>query len=195
MLPATLAQARQDTPLCSDLPNIFRATDVELASATLVAATGSNPEYCDVRGTINRHIKFAVFLPTEWNQRFQMVGNGGKAGSISLSDMRTAVASGFATSSTDTGHDAASPTEGGSRFGNDAIFGKEREIDFGWRAVHLTAGVSKELIKTYYNKQKLNYSYWNGCSTGGRQGLMEAQRFPADFDGYLVGAPVYNYTG
>jgi feruloyl esterase len=196
MLPATLAQARQDTPLCSDLPNIFRAGDVELTSATLVAAiAGTNPEYCDVRGTINRHIKFAVFLPTEWNQRFQMVGNGGKAGTISLSDMRAAVAKGFATSSTDTGHDNSIQLEGGSRFGNDAIFGKEREIDFGWRAVHLTADVSKDIIKTYYNKQKLNYSYWNGCSTGGRQGLMEAQRFPADFDGYLVGAPVYNYTG
>jgi Tannase and feruloyl esterase len=196
LLTATLAHAGQNAPLCTDLPFAYTAADVELTSATLVAAVaGRNPEYCDVRGTINRHIKFAVFLPTEWNQRFQMVGNGGKAGTISLSDMATAVANGFATSSTDTGHDAASPIEGGSRFGNDAIFGKEREIDFGWRAVHLTAKVSKDIITTYYVKRKLNYSYWNGCSTGGRQGLMEAQRFPDDFDGYLVGAPVYNYTG
>ena len=189
------AAAAKTAPLCQDLPATYAAPDVALTSATLVAAAGTAPEYCDVRGTINGHIKFAVFLPSEWNQRFQMVGNGGKAGTISLSDMATAVAGGFATSSTDTGHDAASPTEGGSRFGNDALFGKEREIDFGYRAVHLTAQVSKDLIATYYAKQKLRFSYWNGCSTGGRQGLMEAQRFPDDFDGYLTGAPVYNYTG
>ena len=83
-----------------------------LGSATLVAAVpGTSPEYCDVRGTINGHIKFAVFLPGDWNERFQMVGNGGKAGTISLGDMRSVVARGFATSSTDTGHDAASATE------------------------------------------------------------------------------------
>jgi feruloyl esterase len=193
---AAPAFAAKPAPLCQDLPATFAAPDVALTSATLVPAVpGTSPEYCDVRGTINGHIKFAAFLPSQWNERFQMVGNGGKAGSITLADMRTAVARGFATSSTDTGHDGASPTEGGARFGNDALFGKERELDFGWRAIHLTAVVSKELIGTYYPKTKLQYSYWNGCSTGGRQGLMEAQRFPDDFDGYAVGAPVYNYTG
>src|SRR5689334_4501801 len=117
--------AANEAPACQDLPTAFAAADVVLDSATLVAATASAPEYCDVRGTINGHIKFAVFLPSQWNQRFQMVGNGGKAGVISFADMATAVAHGFATSSTDTGHDANSPTEGGSRFGNDALFGKE----------------------------------------------------------------------
>jgi feruloyl esterase len=196
VLAGTPALAGKEAPLCIDLPSAYAAADVALTAATLVAAVpGSAPEYCDVRGTINGHIKFAVFLPTQWNQRFQMVGNGGKAGTISLSAMASAVAQGFATSSTDTGHDATSPIEGGSRFGNDALFGKEREIDFGWRAVHLTALVSKDITATYYPKRKLRYSYWNGCSTGGRQGLMEAQRFPDDFDAYAVGAPVYNYTG
>lgn len=192
---AAPAFAAKDAPVCQDLPAVFAAPDVALSSATLVSATASAPEYCDVRGTINGHIKFAVFLPTQWNARFQMVGNGGKAGVISFADMGTALARGFATSSTDTGHDAASQTEGGSKFGNDAVFGKEREIDFGWRAVHLTALVSKQIIGTYYPNTRLRYSYWNGCSTGGRQGLMEAQRFPDDFDGWAVGAPVYNYTG
>src|SRR5690349_5255234 len=164
--------------VCQDLPAVYAAPDVVLTSAALVpAVSGASPGYCDVRGTINGHIKFAVFLPSDWNERLQMVGNGGKAGTISLSDMRTAVAGHFATASTDTGHDANSPTEGGSRFGNDALFGKEREIDFGWRAVHLTAVTAKDVIGTYYAK-RLRYSYWNGCSTGGRQGLMEAQRFP-----------------
>jgi hypothetical protein len=187
--------AKQDGPACQDLPASYSAPNVVLNSAAVVEAVpGTSPEYCDVRGTINGHIKFAIFLPTAWNERFQMVGNGGKAGSITFGDMRTAVAGGFATSSTDTGHDALLQAEGGARFGNDQVFGKEREIDFGWRAVHLTAVTSKDIIESYYPK-KLRFSYWNGCSTGGRQGLMEAQRFPEDFDGYAVGAPVYNYTG
>jgi tannase/feruloyl esterase len=183
---------------CADLATAYRAPDVVISSATLVAevTTGPSaaPEHCDVRGTIRGNIKFALFLPAAWNERFQMVGNGGKAGSISIGDMLSALRLGFASSSTDTGHDASLPAEGGARFGNDSVFGKEREIDFGWRAVHLAAVASKDIIASYY-PGKLRYSYWNGCSTGGRQGLMEAQRFPEDFDGYAVGAPVYNYTG
>jgi hypothetical protein len=183
---------------CAALVAGYEKPDVVITSATEVpeVTTGGNaaPAHCDVRGAISDNIKFAIFLPVDWNGRFQMVGNGGKAGSISLADMRIALRLGYAASSTDTGHDGASPTEGGARFGNDALFGKEREIDFGWRAIHLTAVTSKDIVKAHYAREA-NYSYWNGCSTGGRQGLMEAQRFPGDFDGYIVGAPVYNYTG
>jgi len=183
---------------CAELAAEYEARDVVIVSATEVpeVTTGNNaaPAHCDVRGTISDNIKFALFLPVEWNGRFQMVGNGGKAGSISIGDMRIALRLGYASSSTDTGHDNAIQAEGGARFGNDAVFGKEREIDFGWRAVHLTAKTSKDVIRAHY-AHKPKYSYWNGCSTGGRQGLMEAQRFPDDFDGYIVGAPVYDYTG
>jgi feruloyl esterase len=183
---------------CVDLAASFAAPDVVLTSVAEVpeVTTGNSaaPAHCDVRGTIRGNIKFAVFLPEDWNGRFQMVGNGGKAGSISLGDMRTQLRLGYATASTDTGHDNAIQAEGGARFGNDALFGKEREIDFGWRAVHLTAVTAKAITATRYGEQA-KYSYWNGCSTGGRQGLMEAQRFPGDFDGYIIGAPVYNYTG
>ena len=183
---------------CSELATGFQAPEVAITSATVVpeVTTGNNaaPEHCDVRGTIRGNIKFAVFLPLDWNGRFQMVGNGGKAGSISTGDMRTQLRLGYATTSTDTGHDNNIQAEGGARFGNDAVFGKEREIDFGWRAVHLTAVTAKALVGAHYGAAPA-YSYWNGCSTGGRQGLMEAQRFPEDFDGYIVGAPVYDYTG
>ncbi len=182
---------------CIDLPALYHAPEVVITSATPVpqVTSGPNaaPEHCDVRGTIRGNIKFAVFLPTAWNQRFQMVGNGGKAGLISIEAMRTALRLGYASSSTDTGHDNSIPEEGGARFGNDALFGKEREIDFGWRAVHLTAVTAKDIVARHYAQPPV-YSYWNGCSTGGRQGLMEAQRFPEDFDGYLVGAPVMEYT-
>jgi Tannase and feruloyl esterase len=190
--------ARERPIAGADLATQYRAPDVVIASATAVAEvlTGPTaaPAHCDVRGAISDNIKFALFLPVQWNGRFQMVGNGGKAGSISIGDMRTQLRLGYAASSTDTGHDASLAAEGGARFGNDAIFGKEREIDFGWRAVHLTAKTSQDLVRAHYGS-KAKYSYWNGCSTGGRQGLMEAQRFPDDFDGYIVGAPVYDYTG
>jgi len=193
VLPAAYA----DPVACVDLQASFAAPEVVLTSVTEVpeVLTGGNaaPAHCDVRGTISDNIKFALFLPVEWNGRFQMVGNGGKAGSISTGDMRIQLRLGYAASSTDTGHDNAINAEGGARFGNDALFGKEREIDFGWRAVHLTAVTTKAITSLRYG-QAPAYSYWNGCSTGGRQGLMEAQRFPQDFDGYIVGAPVYNYT-
>jgi feruloyl esterase len=183
---------------CADLPALYHAPEVAITSATLVPEVTSGgsaaPEHCDVRGTIRGNIKFAVFLPTAWNLRFQMVGNGGKAGSISIGDMRTQLRLGYASASTDTGHDNSIQAEGGARFGNDELFGKEREIDFGWRAVHLTAVTAKDIVAQHYGEAAA-YSYWNGCSTGGRQGLMQAQRFPEDFDGYIIGAPVYDYTG
>ena len=183
---------------CIDLPAGFHAPDVVLTSATAVPEVPSGgtaaPAHCDVRGTIRGNIKFAAFLPVDWNGRFQMVGNGGKAGSISIGDMRTQLRLGYAAASTDTGHDNAIQAEGGARFGNDALFGKEREIDFGWRAVHLTAVTAKAIVSAHYGAGP-QFSYWNGCSTGGRQGLMQAQRFPEDFDGYIIGAPVYDYTG
>jgi feruloyl esterase len=180
---------------CAELPQQFKSAEsnVVIASATPVAAAGSDPAYCDVRGTIRGNIKFAVYMPTSWNGRFQMVGNGGKAGNISFPAMLSAVREGYAASSTDTGHDNATPGQGGARFGYDVEFGDGMEIDFGYRAVHLTAVVSKEVIRAHY-PDDIAFSYWNGCSTGGRQGLMEAQRFPDDFDGYAVGAPVYNYV-
>lgn len=192
------AGARERPIACPDLAALYRAPGVVISSATEVpeVTTGSNaaPPHCDVRGTISDNIRFALFLPVQWNGRFQMVGNGGKAGTISIGDMRAQLRLGYAAASTDTGHDNAIQAEGGARFGNDALFGKEREIDFGWRAVHLTAKTSQDLVRAHYGS-KAKYSYWNGCSTGGRQGLMEAQRFPDDFDGYIIGAPVYDYTG
>lgn len=183
---------------CAALPAAFQTSDVAIASSTAVVAEASNgvatPAHCDVRGTINGNVKFAVFLPDNWNGRFQMVGNGGKAGSISLSDMYRALRAGYAATSTDTGHDNAIAEQAGSRFGNNALFGDKLEIDFGYRAVHLTAVTAKDIVTKRYGR-KADYAYWNGCSSGGRQGLQEAQRYPDDFDGYVIGAPNQDYTG
>src|SRR5436190_14198294 len=152
------APALADPVACVDLAAAYAAADVAITSTTevpgVISGPNAGPAYCDVRGTIRGNIKFALFLPVQWNGRFQMVGNGGKAGSISIADMRTQLRLGYAATSTDTGHDASLPAEGGARFGNDAVFGKDREIDFGWRAVHLTAVTTKAITVVRYGARR-----------------------------------------
>ena len=144
------------------------------------------PAHCRVAATLkpssDSEIKMELWMPAEnWNGKFQMMGNGGWAGSIQgLSQMPAALREGYATSGTDTGH------EGGN--GMFALGHPEKITDFAWRAVHETAVKSKMFIKAYYGKEP-KYSYWNGCSTGGRQALIEVTKFPDDFDGVLAGAP------
>jgi feruloyl esterase len=125
-----------------------------------------------------------VWLPAEgWNAKFQAVGNGGFAGMISYSAMAIAMQEGYATASTDTGHK-----------GGNALFGighPEKVVDYAYRSVHEMTVKSKTIMRAFYG-QNPKRSYWNGCSTGGRQGLMEAQRYPDDFDGIVAGAPA-NY--
>ena len=143
------------------------------------------PAYCRVAATLkpsaDSEIKMEAWLPiANWNGKFQMVGNGGWAGTISFAAMAGALREGYATASTDTGH------EGGN--GMFALGHPEKIVDFGWRAVHETVVKSKLLIQEFYGGAS-KYSYWNGCSTGGRQALVEVTRFPNDFDGVLAGAP------
>jgi feruloyl esterase len=147
------------------------------------------PEYCRVAAVLapsrDSHIEMELWLPTTtWNGKFQAVGNGGWAGAIGRAAMRDALAAGYATASTDTGHQGG----GSAAF---AVGHPEKVTDFSWRAVHEMTVKSKALITAFYERPA-RLSYFNGCSTGGRQGLMEAQRFPDDYDGILAGAPVYN---
>src|SRR5215475_10628128 len=118
-----------------------------------------------------------------WNGKFQFVGGGGWAGIISFPAMANALQEGYATASTDTGH------KGGNALF--AIDHPEKVVDFAYRAVHETTVQTKALIARYYDRPA-RLSYWNGCSTGGRQGLMEAQKYPDDFDAVIAGAPA-NY--
>ncbi len=146
------------------------------------------PAFCRVTATLapsaDSDIKIEVWLPeSNWNGKFEAVGNGGWAGTITYPALATALARGYATASTDTGH----ATPGGAF----ALGHPEKLVDFGYRAVHEMTVQAKSLIATYYGNQAKR-AYWNGCSTGGRQGLMSAQRYPADFDGIIAGAPA-NY--
>jgi len=124
-----------------------------------------------------------LWLPPsdKWNGKFQMAGNGGWGGSIQglESAMPEALRLGYATAGTDTGH------RGGGEF---ALGHPERVIDFAYRAVHEVAVQSKVLVRNFYD-QPPRLSYFNSCSGGGRQALMEAQRYPEDFDAIIAGAP------
>ena len=139
---------------------------------------------CRVQGVIAPANLFEVWLPTaEWNGKFQGVGNGGLAGSISYADMRTALSRNYATSSTDTGHSSNAP--------GDPWWTNAQQIkDYGYRAIHELTLKSKAIINAFYGIDP-DRSYFVGCSTGGRQAFMEAQRYPADYDGIIAGAPVY----
>ena len=146
------------------------------------------PEHCRVELVLapssDSHIEMEVWLPTQnWNGKFQAVGNGGWAGVISYPAMAAALTEGYATASNDTGH------KGGNALF--AIDHPEKLIDFAYRAVHEMTVKSKSIISSYYG-QAPRVSYWNGCSTGGRQGLMSAQKYPEDFDAIIAGAPA-NY--
>src|SRR5580692_8282093 len=150
------------------------------------AAPAMLPAYCRVAATLkpssDSNIKMELYLPVEgWNGKFQMMGNGGWAGSIQgIGQMQAALREGYAASATDTGHEGAN--------GMFALDHPEKITDFAYRAVHDTAVKSKMLITAYYGKAP-KYSYWNGCSTGGRQALVEVTKFPDDFDGVIAGAP------
>jgi hypothetical protein len=188
-------QASAPALKCADLAARKFGDQVTIDSATPVAATAKTPAHCDVRGVIWPEAHFAIKLPDAWNDRFQMVGNGGTAGVISLGPVDNALRKGFAGASTDTGHDARKePLATFVQTTPENPNGRRKFIDFAYLAVHETAVLAKQVIKAYYGSAP-RYSYWVGCSTGGRQGLQEAQRYPDDFDGLVVGAPGLYNTG
>ena len=153
------------------------------------------PPFCKVSAVLtptgDSFINVEVWLPTtSWNGRFQGIGNGGYGGSLAQGStaMVTGLQAGFVVATTDMG---TAPSSNGNA---DALIGHPQKwVDFGWRSTHLMTQFSKDLIRRFYGRSP-SYSYWNGCSTGGQQGLMEAQRFPEDYDGIMAGAAASNRT-
>ena len=178
---------------CEDLGK-FKAKEIaQIAAAEIPAASGV-PAHCRVTGLISPEIAFEVSLPSKWNGRFYMIGNGGHAGEAlddagRVAQRNQALQLGFAFAQTNTGHDARK--EPGGTF---VMSNPQKAIDYAWRAVHLTAITAKDITKDYYGKA-VSRAYWNSCSNGGRQGLLEAQRFPEDFDGIVANAPWVDQTG
>jgi feruloyl esterase len=180
---------------CAELVNLT-LRDTTITSAQLVQA-GANPapvgtiatDICRVVGVTQPAVQFEVWLPTQtWNGKFQGVGNGGTAGVISYAAMRTALTRGYSVASTDTGH-----VSSGSFDSTWALGRPDLVADFGHRGLHVTTLNGKDITRAFYGK-KANYSYYVGCSKGGQQGLMEAQRYPEDYDGIIAGDPANNWT-
>ena len=178
---------------CETLKN-FKSKEIVQITSAAIPAEAAVPAYCRVSGLFDPEIAFEVSLPARWNGRFYMIGNGGHAGEAlddpsRTSQIKAALQVGFAVAQTNTGHDARK--EPGATF---VLSNPQKAIDYAYRAVHLTATTAKDITKDYYGKPVAR-AYWNSCSNGGRQGLIEAQRFPDDFDGIVANAPWLDQTG
>jgi len=195
---ASAARAAQSCEALSklDLPatSIARAESVAAGSFTPPAgkALPNMPAFCRVAGVIkpspDSNIQFEVWMPaSHWNGKFLGAGNGGFAGAIGYDQLMNAVAHNYATAATDTGHHA------GGTDASWALDHPERITDFGYRAIHETAAKAKAILHAFYGEDP-QHSYFNSCSNGGRQALMEAQRYPEDYDGIVAGAPANYWT-
>jgi hypothetical protein len=193
----------QAKPVCEKLKDL-QLTDTAIISADSVAAgpfalpPGSPAPsidvtaFCRVKGQIkptsDSNITLEVWLPASgWNGKFEQLGNGGLAGSINLFLVAAEMKKGFATAATDDGHQGI-PVDASWATGH-----PEKVKDFGYRAVHETSLKAKQIIAAFYQKSP-SYSYFNGCSEGGREAMMEAQRYPEDFNGILAGAAALEWT-
>ena len=164
---------------------------VRRASPGSFTAFNTLPAFCRVqavaRPSPDSEISIEVWLPaTGWNRRYLGAGNGSFGGSINYYRLGESLHSGYASSSTDTGHRGA---PGESAW---AVNHPEKQADFDYRAVHETAQAAKALIQAFYNSAAAR-SYFASCSNGGRQGLMEAERYPTDYDGIMAGAPATHF--
>lgn len=193
-------QAAPQHGACAALSTL-QLPDVRISEAVAVPANAPAPlppspfgpppaitvPYCKVNGVVAREIRFTLLLPEQWNGKFMMGGGGGFVEGIDNQAI-SAVNVGYATVGTDTGH------QGRGVEATWALDNIERKLNFGHVAVHRVAEVSKAIIRSHYSAAP-SRSYFNGCSNGGRQALMEAQRYPDDFDGIVAGAPAYDFTG
>ncbi len=172
-----------------DLPDTVITSAVEVpAGAAPYGNTGPTcssdkaapqlPAFCRVQATVAPQINIEVWLPLAgWNGKFQGLGNHGFAGNIEFSDMGPELVKGYAVAGTDTGHQGS---------GTAWMQNHQQIVDYGSRGIHEMTVNAKAIVKAFYGKAA-KYSYFNGCSTGGKEGLMEAQRYPADYDGINVG--------
>jgi hypothetical protein len=168
--PAVTVIAAADHAECSHM-TMLKLPDVKVTEAVAVpaATTGAvRAAHCRVNGVIEKEIKFSLLLPDEWNRKFMMGGGGGFVAGID-NQARASINSGYATVGTDTGHQG--PVTGAAWALNDL----ERQLNFGYIAVHRVAEVSKAIVRSYYGSNETR-AYFSGCSNGGRQALMEAQR-------------------
>jgi feruloyl esterase len=178
-----------------------KLAEFQVPPFTISARRGSQDKitvavpFCRVAGTVKptaeSDIQFELWLPprADWNGKFEAVGSGASRGTIEYQRLMRALLRGYATVSTDSGHESTSGFDVSWALGQ-----HERVIDFGYRAEHTVTQAAKVLTKQFYRRAPRHF-YFVGCSQGGHHGLMEAQRFPEDYDGIIAGDPVYSWTG
>ena len=183
--PAAVAETATEDAPCESLETLA-LPDLAVAA---VERLDDPVSHCKLTGTLGREIGFAVWLPDDWNGNFIMGGGGGFAGSIQNQAMALgALQRGYATAGTDTGHQADGMD------GSWALDNLERLVNYGHLAIHRVAQVSKFVVAHHYAAKPAR-SYFAGCSNGGRQAMMSSQRYPADFDAIIAGAPAFDFTG
>jgi len=163
--------------------------DTKITAAKVVAEKERMPAHCFVEGTVatpGNTVDFQLGLPEKWNGKFIFEGVGGFAGAMGR--LNQGLERGYATATTDTGH------KGGGTDGRWALNDRPKELDYGHRGTHVTAVAAKSVTSAFFGS-KPKYAYFNGCSNGGRQALMEAQRYPEDFDGIIAGDPSFGALG
>ncbi|HWC96953.1 MAG TPA: tannase/feruloyl esterase family alpha/beta hydrolase, partial [Candidatus Sulfopaludibacter sp.] len=186
------ASSRKPAGACKDLRTLT-SLDLSVVSAVVIPAAAGVPEHCRVSMMAQPELNIEVNLPSAWNGRLYMFGNGGWAGETfdgagRAGSRAKGLKAGFVTAATDTGHSAT--REPGASF----ALNRQELLDFGFRSLHVTAETAKLLARTYYGAAPTK-SYYEGCSQGGRQAMTLAQRFPEDFDGIIAGAPSVYQTG
>ena len=178
---------------CATLTDTTWSDGSRVTSATDISADGATPEYCKVAVLVPDQISIVVEMPvSNWNGRYEALGGGGYDGSLSgLASAPTALAEGYVASATDTGHQGSLLS--GSWAWSPKGMNQALIEDFAYRANHEMAIKSKDLIHAFYGSAP-SYSYWNGCSSGGREGITEAVDYPEDFDGIVAESPAINWT-
>ena len=188
-------------PSCSvEALNALHVPDVSVTDAKPVVAAGTAPAYCDVQGTVVTKgagvaeglARFAMQLPEAWQQRFLFLGVGGNAGNLvpsaNVTDRSSALGKGYATILTDTGHVGDGVTAKWTRL-PDGRPDTVKRTDFSYRAAHNVTVAGKAFAEAYY-AAKVEHAYFDGCSTGGRMAMMEAGRYPEDYEGVIAGDPL-----
>ncbi|WBB67970.1 tannase/feruloyl esterase family alpha/beta hydrolase [Micromonospora sp. WMMD812] len=192
---ASAVGAKRPKATCASLASV-NLPHTTVVSATAVAATASVPAHCAVQLTVTNppahdQVRIGVWLPTDnWNGRFQGTGGGGFSGGSPTATPAAVLRAGYAAAATDTGHTGGS---GSFALNPDGTLNWQLIADFGYLGIHEMTVTGKALVKAFYGDSSF-HSYFNGCSTGGRQALMEAQRYPSDYDGIAAASPAVNWT-
>jgi len=157
---------------------------VRIADVGILPAGGDQPELCRVSGFVDPQVGFEVRMPVRgWNGKLLVTGCSNLCGAVEIAGMEDALARGYAAATTDMGHQSPDRSDAAWAWNNPTL-----ETDFGHRATHVSTLAAKQLVSNYYGDDPA-HSYFRGCSTGGRQALVAAERYPEDFDGIIAGAP------